>query len=43
MLYTQEFSVECVRPGISSAHVYNDLIYFQKADGVAVMTGQLAW
>ena len=33
IVYTQEFQ---------SAHVHNNLSNFQKADGVAVMTGQLA-
>ena len=33
-VYTQE---------LQSAHVYNDLSNFQKADVLAVMMGQLAW
>ena len=37
------FLCSSVHPGISSAHVCNDLSNFQKADGAAVMMGQLAW
>ena len=34
IVYAQEFQ---------SAHVHNNLNNFQKADGAAVMMGQLAW
>ena len=38
----QEFYVLQDAQEFQSAHVYNDLGNFQKADGVAVMMGQLA-
>ena len=38
----QEFFVLQNAQEFQSAHVYNNLSNFQKADGVAVMTGQLS-
>ena len=42
--YLLSFNCTGVLPQeFQSAHVHNNLSNFQKADGVAVMTGQLAW